>query len=140
MSFHEKTSWAMAGVMLAGLIYYFTLVDRMSQGMETLAPPVLPVVVTYVIVIVVLSIASHILIAISKPSEADDTMDERDKLIAARAGNIAGVLLGLGVLAGLGAYLFTYDGNLMFHLVFGAMMICQIGEYAARIVYYRGGF
>ncbi|MGB3624724.1 MAG: hypothetical protein WA989_02785, partial [Henriciella sp.] len=75
-----------------------------------------------------------------KPSEADDTMDERDKLISARAGNISGLVLGLGLVSALGVYLFKYDGNLLFHAAFGALMASQLTEYAARIVYYRGGF
>ena len=93
----------------------------------------------YIIAIVVLSIIGHIMIAISKPSEADGMMDERDKLVAARAGNIAGVILGVGLISALGVYLFTYDGNLLFHAAFGALMMSQIAEYGARIVYYRGG-
>ena len=139
MSFHEKSAWAMAGILIAGLCFYVSTVARMSVGLEGLAPPVLPVVVVYIIVIVGLSILGHILIAITRPSEADDTMDERDKLIAARAGNIAGVLLGLGILGGLAIYLFTYDGNQLFQTVFVSLRVAQIAEYGARIVYYRGG-
>ena len=126
-------------IMIAGMAFYFRTVSAMSEGMEQLAPPVLPLVIVYIVVIVVLSILGHILIAVSKPSEADDTMDERDKLVAARAGNIAGVVLGVGLISALGIYLFTYDGNQLFHAAFGALMISQIAEYAARIVYYRAG-
>ncbi|MEQ9316401.1 MAG: hypothetical protein RLN72_11165, partial [Henriciella sp.] len=86
MSFHEKSSWAMGLILLVGLVFYFQNVAAMSEGLDAIAPPVLPIVVVYIGLIVVLSIISHILIAIIKPSEADDTMDERDKLIAARAG------------------------------------------------------
>lgn len=139
MSFHEKTAWAMGLILTAGMIYYFNKVAAMSSGIDGVAPPVLPVVIAYVVVIVVLSVIGHILIAISKPSEADGAMDERDKLVAARAGNIAGVILGVGVIGALGGYLFTYDGNQLFHAAFGALMISQIAEYGARIVYYRGG-
>lgn len=140
MSFHEKSAWAMGLILLIGMGFYLNTVASMSAGLDMVAPPVLPVVIVYVIVIVVLSIAGHIMIAISKPSEADGTMDERDKLIAARAGNIAGVILAVGLLGGLGAYLFTYDGNMLFHAAFLSLMISQVAEYGARIVYYRGGF
>lgn len=139
MSFHEKSAWAMGLILIAGMVFYFNTVAGMSAGLDGVAPPVLPVVVVYVIVIVVLSIAGHIMIAISKPSEADDTMDERDKLIAARAGNVSGVVLAVGLLGALGIYLFNYDGNLLFHAAFGSLMLSQITEYAARIIYYRGG-
>lgn len=140
MSFHEKSSWAMGLILLVGLVFYFQNVASMSEGLDSVAPPVLPIVVVYIGLMIVLSIVSHILIAIMKPSEADDTMDERDKLVFARAGNIGGLLLAIGLIAALGNYLFSYDGNLLFHAAFGALMVAQIAEYGARIVYYRSGF
>lgn len=140
MSFHEKSAWTMGLILIAGMIFYFNKVAAMSAGLDGVAPPVLPLVIAYIVVIVVLSIIGHILIAVSKPSDADDMMDERDKLVFARAGNIAGVILGIGVIGALGGYLFTYDGNQLFHAAFGALMLSQIAEYGARIVYYRGGF
>ena len=139
MSFHEKSAWVMGLIMIAGMAFYFRTVAAMSDGLDQLAPPVLPLVIVYIVVIVVLSIIGHILIAVSRPSEANDTMDERDKLVAARAGNIAGLILGVGLISALGGYLINYDGNQLFHAAFGVLMISQIAEYAARIVYYRAG-
>ena len=139
MSFHEKSAWVMGLIMIAGMAFYFRTVAAMSEGLEQLAPPVLPLVIVYIVVIVVLSIIGHILIAVSRPSEADDMMDERDKLVAARAGNIAGFVLGIGLISALGGYLINYDGNQLFHAAFGVLMVSQITEYAARIVYYRTG-
>ena len=139
MSFHEKSAWVMGLIMIAGMAFYFRTVAAMSEGPEQLAPPVLPLVIVYIVVIVVLSIIGHILIAVSRPSEADDMMDERDKLVAARAGNIAGFVLGIGLISALGGYLINYDGNQLFHAAFGVLMVSQITEYAARIVYYRAG-
>lgn len=139
MSFHEKSAWVMAAVLLAGAGWYFNIVLRASEALGETAPPFLPVVVVYVIVIIVLSIFGHVLVALSKPSEAGGMMDERDRIIAGRAGSFSGLLLGLGVLAGLGVYLFRYDGNLLFHTVFGALMVAQLGEYGAKIALYRRG-
>lgn len=139
MSFHEKSAWVMATVLLAGAGFYFRTVASMSAELGAIAPPVLPVVIVYVVAIILLSIFGHILVAVSKPSEADDTMDERDRIISSRAGAFSGVLLGIGVITSLGHYLFYYDGNLLFHMAFGALMLAQLGEYAARIVMYRRG-
>lgn len=139
MSFHEKSAWVMAVVLLPAAAWYFSIVVQASAALGETAPPVLPVVVIYVIIIIVLSIVGHILVAVTKPSEADDALDERDRIIASRAGSFSGLLLGLGVLAGLGVYLFHYDGNLLFHMVFGALMLAQLGEYGAKIVSYRRG-
>ena len=139
MSFHEKTAWVMAAVLLAGGAFYFNKVVSMSGALGQVAPPVAGLVVGYVIVIVILSILGHITVAVTKPSEADDRMDERDRIIAARAGSFSGVLLGIGVIAALGNYLVRQDGNLLFHIAFGAMMVAQLGEYGAKIMLYRRG-
>ena len=139
MSFHEKSAWVMGAVMIAGAVFYFSTVSRMSEAMGQVAPPLVPLVVVYIIAIIILSILGHILVAVTKPSEADDMMDERDRIIVARAGSFSGILLAIGVVTALGYYLFTQDGNLMFHIAFGALMAAQLGEYAARIVYYRRG-
>ena len=139
MSFHEKSAWVMGAVLLIAAAWYFRTVASASAALGEVAPPVLPVVVGYIILIIVLSIIAHILVAVSKPSEADDTMDERDRIISSRAGAFSGVLLGIGVITSLGHYLFYYDGNLLFHMAFGALMLAQLGEYAARIVMYRRG-
>ena len=139
MSFHEKSAWLMALILLAGGAWYFNLVLRLSAELGSTAPPLLPVVVVYVIGIVILSIIGHLLITLARPSLADDTVDERDRAIIHKAGNLSGVLLALGVLTALGTYLFTFDGNLMFHIAFGALMGAQVAEYGARIAFYRMG-
>ncbi|MEQ8558826.1 MAG: hypothetical protein RIB03_10965 [Henriciella sp.] len=139
MSFNEKSAWVMAVVLVIAAVWYFKIVAAASAALGEVAPPLLPLVAGYIILIIILSITAHILVAVTKPSEADDTMDERDRIIANRAGSFSGVLLGIGVLAGLGRYLFDYDGNMLFHIVFGAMMVAQLGEYGAKIWYYRRG-
>lgn len=139
MSFHEKSAWVMGAVMVLGAAFYFNTVIGMSAEMGEIAPPLLPMVIVYIIAIVILSILGHILVAITKPSEADDTMDERDRIISARAGAFSGVLLAIGVISALGNYLIFYDGNMLFHIAFGALMLAQFGEYAARITLYRRG-
>ncbi len=139
MSFHEKSAWVMAAIMLVGGVFYFGTVSQMSAGLGVIAPPVMPLVVVYVIAIVIFSIIAQIAIALTRPSEATDKLDERDRIVSARAGSISGIVLGIGILAGLAGYLFTYDGNLLFHMAFGAMMIAQVAEYVARIIFYRTG-
>ena len=137
MAFREKSAWVMGLVLLAGMIFYFRTVWIMSAEVGGVAPPLLPLVIVYVIAIVILSIIGHVLIALSKPSEADTPMDERDNIIAARAGSIGGFLMGLGVITSLGVYLFTYDGDLLFHSAFGSVMVAQLAEYVAQVTFYR---
>ena len=139
MSFHEKSALVMAVVMIMGAVLYAQFVARMSMAIGEVAPPVLPIIGVYIMVVVAISVAGHIAVAVSKPSEADDTKDERDRIIFDRAGSRSGLVLGLGVLGALFAYLWTYDGNLLFHLAFGALMLAQTVEYVWQIWFYRRG-
>lgn len=139
MPFHEKSAWTMAVTLTIGGILYFWAVASMSADLGKLAPPVLPTVVVYTGIIVVLAIIGHIAIAALSPREANAPADEREKKVVDRAAHLSGYVLGVGAIAALGLYLFTYDGNLMFYVVFASLMASQIAEYFCQIALYRRG-
>ncbi|MEL6870972.1 MAG: hypothetical protein AAFO81_14320 [Pseudomonadota bacterium] len=137
MSFHEKSAWVMIVVLLFASALYASAVNSLSGSIGQLAPPLLPGLVAYTVVIVVLSIIGHIAIALLKPSEASDVVDERDRIVLDRAGHWSGIVLGVGVITGLGFYLFGYNGDLLFYTVFGSLVLAQMAEYAFQIALYR---
>jgi uncharacterized membrane protein (DUF485 family) len=139
MPFHEKSAWTMAVTLTIGGILYFVAVASMSAELGHLAPPILPTVIVYTGIIIVLAIIGHIVIAGLSPREANAPSDERDKKVVDRAGHWSGYVLGVGAIAALGLYLFTYDGNLMFYIVFGSLMASQIAAYLCQIALYRRG-
>ena len=139
MPFHEKSAWTMAVTLTIGGILYFWAVASISADLGQLAPPVLPTVVVYTGIIVVLAIVGHIAIAALSPREANAPADEREKKVVDRAAHLSGYVLGVGAIAALGLYLFTYDGNLMFYVVFASLMASQIAEYLCQIALYRRG-
>ncbi len=136
--FHEKSAWIMSLALLLGGVVYFGIVASLSAELGRLAPPNVPVVVVYTVVLVIVSIIGHTLIALLSPKDASSAYDERERRIVDRAGNLSGYVFGAGVLLSLALYLFSYDGNLLFYAVFASLMLGQLAEYVAQILLFRG--
>jgi uncharacterized membrane protein (DUF485 family) len=137
MAFQEKSAWIMAVALLVGAVLYFGVVGVMSSSMGRLAPPVVPVVAVYSAILAIVAIVGHAVVAALAPKEANARLDERERAVHARAGQRSGVVFGFGVVASLGVYLWSYDGNLLFYCVFASLMLSQLVEYALQIVMYR---
>lgn len=139
MSFREKTAWAMAAILTAGGIFYFDKVVRISRAIGETAPPIIGLVIAYVVLIVIGSIVIMSTLAASAAKEADAPADERERRIQDKAGNWSGYVLAVPALGGLWHYSVTADGNMLFHLVFASLMLSQIAEYVFQIFLYRRG-
>lgn len=137
MAFQEKSAWIMALALLATGIFYFSIVASMSSAAGSLAPPNIPVLAVYTVLLAVLAIIGHIVIAMFTPKEANAPADERERRIFERAGHWSGYFFGMGVILSLGLYLIFYDGNLLFYGVFGSLMLSQLVEYLIQIALYR---
>lgn len=140
MAFQEKSAWIMALALLVTGIFYFGVVASMSSAMGGLAPPNVPVLAVYTVLLAVLAIIGHIVIAIFAPKEANAPADERERRIFERAGHWSGYIFGCGVILSLGLYLVFYEGNLLFYGVFGSLMLSQLVEYLIQIVLYRSAW
>lgn len=134
MSFREKSAWTMAAVMLVAGIFYAWLV---SHGAEA---PVMGPLIPYVLLVIVLSVAVQIVLAIASPREAQAAADEREKQIIWRAGHLSGVVLTIGVIASGAVYVLHPFGNMLFHHMLGALIVAQIAEYLLQIYYLRRGY
>lgn len=137
MAFQEKSAWVMLVALTLGGLFYLSVVNSMSAEIGQLAPPILPILIIYTIILVVLSIIGHIAIAIMSPKDANTPLDEREKTIFHRAGHYSAFLLGAGVLLSLGYYLLFRNGDVLFYGVFASLVIAQMAEYAIRIFLYR---
>lgn len=95
LSFNEKSALGtLIALIVLGSLYASTIARLWSKDLLGL-PAVFGLGVGFTILLVVILIGYHVLIAaFSKP--ADD--DERDRVIAWRAGNIGGVVLGVTVM------------------------------------------
>jgi hypothetical protein len=139
MPFREKSAWLM--VICLGLvgIAYYALVAKMSAAIGQLVPPLIPLLVVFTIAVAVLATASHIIIAVLAPKDANAPTDERDRTISARAGNWSSYVLASGIALALGLYLLARNGDLLFYCVFGSWVLAQLSEYVFEIALYRRG-
>src|SRR5262245_45924628 len=123
MPFREKSAWFMASILLLVAGGYFYVVAKMSQAIGQFAPPLIPLLVIFTVVLTVLAAGSHIVIALLAVKDASAAADERDRAINARAGNWSGYVFATGVALSLGGYLITRSGDLLFHGVFGTWVL-----------------
>jgi len=139
MSFREKSAWAMAIVLIAAGAFYFNKVVRISQALGETAPPMIGLMIGYVVMVVIASIIVMSVLAVMSAKEADAPADERERIIADRAGNWSGYVLAVPVFGAMLHYSVTLDGNRLFHMVFLSFMLSQIAEYIFQIILYRRG-
>jgi hypothetical protein len=137
MPFHEKSAWLMGLALLAASLFYVGMVLGLSRELGQLAPPILPFVIVFTVFLTLVAIVGHILIAVLAPKEAAAAPDERERKLLALAGHRAGYVFSTGVVCGLGAYLITRDGDLLFYAVFASLIVAQLAEYAWQIWFYR---
>lgn len=139
VSFREKTAWAMAIILTAAGFFYFDKVVRISAAIGETAPPMIGLVIAYVVVIVIASIIVMSVLAGTAGKEADAPADERERRIQDKAGNWSGYVLAVPLLGGLWHYSAGMDGNMLFHIAFLSLMLSQIAEYVFQIILYRRG-
>ena len=137
MAFREISAWIMVLALLLGGALYVEAVADLSARLGDLAPPALPLVVVYTIVLVAVAVVGHLVASVLAFREATAPVDERDREIARRASQMSSYVLGAGVVLALGVYLLNQQGDLLFYLVFASLMLSNIAEYALQIVFYR---
>ncbi|MGI9375468.1 MAG: hypothetical protein ACR2PC_05100 [Tsuneonella suprasediminis] len=131
MSFREKSAWAMMAVMLLSGLLYFNTVSADPGA------PVAVALVPYVLVVVVASVLVQVMLAITAPREANSAADERERLVADRAGRWSGTVLAVGVVLAGGAYLWMPNGNMLFHHAMFALIAAQLADYAGQVYLLR---
>lgn len=137
MAFQEASAWIMCAALLIGGAFYAVVLASASAALGVVAPPLPPAIGLSIAVLVVLSIVGHVVVAIASRRTANAAPDERERIASLRSSRMSGTLFGGGVLLALGAYLLTFDGNLLFHAVVGSLVLAQIAEYGSRIVLLR---
>jgi len=135
MSFREKSAWLMALLMAAAGLYYLYIVWTASRALGETAPAAL--VIPFVLLVVVVSIAGQIVLALSARREASAPADERERQVQWRAGSWSGLILATGAVLALGHFMVRADGSMLFHLVMASLIVAQIADYAFQILLLR---
>lgn len=138
MPYREKSAWVMAAVMALTGLYYLHLVVSASPGVGSAMRPT-GVLIAFALLVIIASVVTQVMLALSSPKEANAPADERERPVLDRAGRIAGVVLGSGVVTSLLLFLYRGDGNLLFHMIMGSLIVAQIAEYMLQIVLLRRG-
>lgn len=144
LSFQEKSAWGtLIATWLIGIQYFHSVWEMWrADALHPASNFGLAAGLTVTLVIVL--VAYHILIAVTAKPEQDD---ERDRLIAWRAGSIGGLILGVGVV---GVVLQILVGGLFDDAVAGSpvlianalmavVFIATTVELAMTLVFYRRG-
>ena len=137
MPFHEKSAWIMFVTLLAGgCVYFYTVVSTWFETGQ-LASPAIPQILVYTCCLVAIVIAGHIVAAVMAPKDANAPVDEREKQIFTRAGNVSSYAIAVGILVSLGLYLLSNSGDLLFYTVFASLLVGHLVEYFMQILFYR---
>lgn len=139
MGFAEKSAWIMSVALLGAGLFYVWAVWHASAGLGQTAPPNIGLAVVITIPLVAFAIFGHAVAALGNPADANAPEDERDRLIAWRSGNLAGLLFGAVAVTGLAGYALTGDGNLLFRMIVLGLVLSQLSDYVLSIVFYRFG-
>lgn len=139
MGFREMSAWVMAALLIGLGGFYATAVIGTTQALDAVPAPSIPLLVVTTVLLVAGAIVGHVVAAALSPNDANAPEDERDRLVLWRAGNLSGLVLGAGVFGGLWHFMFRGDGNLLFHILIGSLIVAQISEYIFQIIYYRRG-
>ena len=136
MTFREKSAWVMGLVMVATGIFYLNMALVTMRPTGWTAPP-LVAFIPYVGLVVIASIVAQATLSLLTPKEANAPADERERPLIDRAGNWSGLVLGVGVVSSLLNYFWHGNGNVLFHMVMGSLILSQIAEYAFQIALFR---
>lgn len=139
MGFQEKMAWAMAAILFVTGAAYYGWVFFASSELGQAPPPILPLLILYVVFIVIAAAGMATVIALTNPSEANARLDERERMIQFKGEAWSGRALAFLVLLGLIDFAVFQDGNRLFHVIFAALIISQIAEYCLQIFFFRRG-
>ncbi len=136
MSFREKSAWVCMIGLLAVYGYYF--VDSGFRIRDTTSGDAFMMTQMGLMVsIVVVMIVGHIIAAVSSPKDADAQCDERDVLIAAKAGALGGNIAIAGALLAAATAFRGANGVEVGNWVILAVVVGELVRYGMQIAKYR---
>ena len=144
LSFQEKSAWGMlvAHAVIGAL--YFSSAWNLWRADQLSAPIMIKLAFGYMLVLIIAAIVYHAVVAaIDRPPEDD----ERDRLIAWRAGAVGGTVLAFGMFGIIGHLVLNalYGGVAMISPIFIAnalllvVLLATLAELAAKLRFYRRG-
>jgi len=144
LSFHEKSAiGTLIALWFIGIFYFHSVRDLWQA--DQLHPASMTGLATgLTILLVIVLIGYHIVIAATARPQRED---ERDRMIAWRAGNIGGVVLGAAVIGivvqiligGIFGQAFADSPMLIANALLAAVFLATVVELVLTLVFYRRG-
>jgi len=138
MSFEEKGTWVYTVVTVGAYLAYLSIIIGRAENVPLAEVSYVSTMLWTIAIIIALSIAGHIAVAISKPSEADKS-DVRDKEIYRFGEYIGGIVVGVGMVVPLGLTMAEFDYFWIANAIFLVFVLSGITSSIVKIVAYRRG-
>lgn len=139
MSFEEKSTWA--GLLTVALVYgwYFAKVSAALPSLDVTSIEYQGLMIKTVVVLIAISIATHIAIAIMAPDESDQS-DERDRAVNVRGEYIGGYIVSMVALLGLGMAMYEMAHFWIANTLLLGLVMAELVGGCAKLYLYRRGF
>jgi len=138
MSFEEKGNWVYLLVSVVTYVAYLSVILGRAQNVPLTDVPYVSTMLWTIGIAIALSILGNIVVAISKPSEADKS-DVRDKDINRFGEYVGGVVLAVGMLAPFGLALAESDYFWIANAMYLAFVLSAFTSSVVKVVAYRRG-
>ena len=138
MSFEEKGNWVFLAVNVVTYVAYLSVILGRAQDVPVTDVPYISTMLWTIGIAIALSVVGNIVVAISKPSEADKS-DVRDKDINRFGEYVGGVVLAVGMLAPFGLALAESDYFWIANAMYLAFVLSAFTSSVVKVVAYRRG-
>ncbi len=139
MSFEEKSTWAVLVTFILVYGWYFLEVyARLTTG-DVAGIEYKTLMGITVVMLIVISIVTHIVIAVSAPNETD-MADERDRDINIRGEYAGSFVVSMAALSGIGLALLELDHFWIANALLLGLVIAEILTDCTKIYFYRRGY
>jgi len=138
MSFEEKGNWVYLVVSVGTYLAYLSIILGRAEDIPLAEVPYVSTMLWAIGIAIGLSIAGHIAVAISKPSEADKS-DVRDKDIKRFGEYVGGIVLAIGMLVPFGLALAESESFWIANAMYLAFVLSALTSSVVKVVAYRRG-
>ena len=151
MPYKEKSLWVSLALTLYLIYFYYSNMLHLQVNNSLTEVNFTGLLISTVIWLTIITIVSHIVLAIINYKEANDPEDERDKLIELKGCRVGYYLLSVGIvlsiahvqlnnLIGVRLGVSSSIGMLNFmHIIIMSFLISETVKYSTQLYYYRRG-
>jgi hypothetical protein len=138
VSFLEKSAWVMISIIVFVYGRYFLVVFNRIGDFELDEIPYRAEMLWALITLVVLVAASHIVLAIASPRDAEQR-DERDKEINRFGEYVGGYVLGAATVVALGMTIAEVEHFWIANAILAGLVLSEITSGLTKVTLYRRG-